>query len=125
MRFYKDGEKMNNHDEIVSYYVINKELKMSAPKLSGQVGHVLTKIIMKYQHEEDFKEWYNDGEGNQTKIILKGSQKELEKLIALGWEFQKDLGRTEIISGSLTCVGLKPMKKSEVFEKFKSNTLSV
>lgn len=110
---------MNNLDEVVSYYVVNKELGMSAPKLAGQISHVATKIAMKYQNEEDFKEWYSDGNGDQTKIILRGSEKELMKLIDLGWEFQRDLGRTEIAANSLTCVGLKPMRKQEVIEKFK------
>lgn len=110
---------MNNLDEVVSYYVVNKELGMSAPKLASQISHVATKIAIKYQDEEDFKEWYLDGDGNQTKIVLRGSEKELMKLIDLGWEFQRDLGRTEIASDSLTCVGLKPMRKQEVLEKFK------
>lgn len=110
---------MNNLEEVVSYYVVNKELTMSAPKLAGQISHVATKIAIKYQNEEDFKEWYLDGVGDQTKIILRGSEKELMKLIDLGWESQRDLGRTEIASNSLTCVGLKPMKKQEVLDKFK------
>lgn len=110
---------MNFLDEIVSYYVVNKEINMTAPKLSGQVGHVATKIAVKYNHELAFKEWFNNGEGSQAKIILRGSKKELEKLIEIGWEFTIDEGRTEIPENSLTVVGLKPMKKSEVIEKFK------
>lgn len=101
---------MEKKDEIVQYFVVNKELEMSAPKLAAQIAHVATIMTLKYQNEESFQKWFSD---SQTKIVLSGKEKDLKKLIELGFDFIIDEGRTEIPKNSLTVVGLKPMLKSE------------
>ena len=97
-------------DEIVQYFVINKELNMSRGKTAAQVAHVATKIALKYQNDENFYNWF---EGSQTKIVLEAKEKELHKLIQMGFEYVLDEGRTEITPNSLTVVGLNPMNKEE------------
>jgi peptidyl-tRNA hydrolase len=102
-------------DELIQYYVVNKDLNMSAGKIAGQVAHVATIIaedmLSKSKSEILFKEWLL--KNNQKKIILRGKQKDLEKLVDQGFYYIKDIGLTEIPEGSLTCVGLGVMWKSE------------
>jgi len=99
-------------DEIVQYFIVNSELNMSAGKVGAQIGHVATIIAVEYSNSEneDFDNWY---ENDQKKIILRGKQKDLEKLIDAGFYYIRDNGLTEIPSGSLTCCGLPPMPKNE------------
>jgi len=99
-----------NNDEIVQYFVVNKDLSMTPGKIASQVAHVATKITMDMEKIPEFYSWYN--RYNQKKIILKGKQKDLEKLIKQKFYYIKDLGLTEVPKESLTVVGLKPMRKS-------------
>ncbi len=101
---------MEKKDEIVQYYVVNKELNMSGPKMAAQVAHVATDVALKYQYDKEFIEWKK---GSKTKIILSGKEKDLRKLKEQGFEYQIDEGRTEILENSLTVVGLTPMWKSQ------------
>jgi PTH2 family peptidyl-tRNA hydrolase len=96
-------------DEIVQYFVVNKDVEMSKGKMAVQVAHVATIIALKYINTGDFKEWY---EGNQKKIVLQGNKKDLLKLIVKGFDFIRDNGLTEIEKDTLTCVGLQPMRRS-------------
>lgn len=106
------------NDELVQYFVVNKELEMSVGKIAAQVAHVATLATSDilspigrfsvYHHS--FLQWLA---ANQKKIILKGKQKDLEKLIGEGFFYIRDNGLTEIPAGSLTVVGLPPMKKSD------------
>lgn len=100
-------------DEIVQYYVVNKELNMSTGKIAVQVAHVAIMIALDGGNGKipKFHDWYTNYD--QKKIILKGKQKDLEKLIKQGFYYVRDLGLTEIEEGSLTVVGLYPMWKSE------------
>jgi len=61
---------------------------------------------------DDWKQWYNNGK-NQKKIILRGKEKQLLKLIDQGFYYIRDKGLTELSNGTLTAVGLPPMKRSE------------
>ena len=99
-----------NKNEIVQYFVVNKELNMSPGKIAVQVAHVATIITIKHIEDYMFWKWFNS---DQKKIILKGKQKDLERLIKQGFYYVRDLGLTEIEEGSLTVVGLYPMWKSE------------
>ena len=120
-------------DELVQYYIVNSELKMSTGKVSAQVAHVASDIASDLSSEQDyefikimgrtqdpdylfhceqcekFTKWQ---ENDQPKIILRGKLNEMEKLIKQGWYFIRDNGRTEIPIGSLTCIGYPPEYKS-------------
>lgn len=99
-------------EEIIEYFVVNSELNMSAGKVAAQVGHVATIIAVEnsIKRWDLFWQWY---ESDQKKIILRGKQKDLEKLIDAGFYYIRDNGLTEIPKESLTVVGLPPMLKSD------------
>lgn len=109
---------MKEHDEneLVQYYIVNKDLNMSSGKIAAQVAHVATIIAIeegtstKPNNHDNFNEWYSN---DQKKIILAGHQKDLEKLVEQEFYYIKDNGLTEIVSGSLTCVGLGVMSRKE------------
>nr|WP_262370951.1 aminoacyl-tRNA hydrolase [Rossellomorea vietnamensis] len=103
---------------MVQYYVVNKELDMSAGKIAAQTAHAATISTIdmlsdssKFPEFRDvFIQWYQTG---MTKIVLRGRQKDLERLAEKGFYTVHDSGRTEIASGSLTVIAMPPMPKSE------------
>ncbi len=106
---------MKNPDELIQYYIVNKDLNMSVSKIATQVAHVVTIISLNESKFPSFRytrweEWYNQG---QKKIILKASEKKLKELIMIGFYHIKDFGLTEILGGSLTCVGSGVMTRVE------------
>ena len=123
---------MEDKNEIVQYFIVNSEIKISAPKLSAQIGHVATIItheITKIMYQpiseneayinpniliniDDWIKWYDNGKG-QKKIILRGKEKQLLKLIDQGFYYIRDNGLTELLPNTLTVCGLPPMKRSE------------
>jgi PTH2 family peptidyl-tRNA hydrolase len=107
-----------NKNEIVQYFVVNSEVKMSTGKIAAQVAHAETMILIDMclfkESKENIKllwDWYNDYE--QKKIILSGKEKDLIKLIDKGFYRVVDNGYTEIPKGTLTVVGLPLMRRSE------------
>jgi peptidyl-tRNA hydrolase len=98
-------------DELVQYYIVNKDLGMSSRKIAAQVAHVATIIASEECENSKFSEWYIIH--NQKKIILGGHKKVLEKLVEQGFYYIKDNGLTEIPPNSLTCVGLGVMTREE------------
>ena len=117
MNILNRGEVM---DEIVQYFVVNKDLGMSTGKTSAQVAHVATMIAVHFAmidtDNKDFWYWYNID--NQKKIILQGKQKDLDRLSEHFFSI-RDNGLTEIPKNSLTVIGLPPMKKSEAKQYIK------
>jgi len=121
---------MKDENEIIQYFVVNNEIKISAPKLSAQIGHVATIItheITKIMYQslngeyinpniliniDDWIKWYDNGK-NQKKIILAGKEKQLLKLIDQGFYYIRDNGCNELLPNTLTVCGLPPMKRSE------------
>jgi len=104
-------------DELILYFIVNQELNMSKGKIAVQVAHVATIIAFenlyncKNANEHiKFMEWYKN---DQKKIVLRGKQKDLEKLVEQGFYYIRDNGLTEVAHGSLTCVSLGVMRKSE------------
>lgn len=97
-------------EEIVQYYIVNQQLKMSAGKVAAQVAHAATQGVLQYHRQPLFSDWLSSG---QTKIILKANQVDLENLVEQGYVSIKDAGRTEIEAGSLTVVCLPPMRKKD------------
>jgi peptidyl-tRNA hydrolase len=104
-------------DELIQYYVVNndliKEYDMSPGKIAAQVAHVATIIAIDNMNNIDRTKFYNWMEEGQKKIVLRGNQKDLEKLVNMGFNHVRDLGLTEIPANSLTVVGLGVMLRSE------------
>lgn len=107
--------------DLVQYFIVNQDLKMSSGKTAAQVAHAATLSTINlmssespfHEKRDDFVEWVQSG---MKKVILKGKQTELEKLEKRGFFSIRDSGLTEIKSGSLTVIALPPMEKSEAKE---------
>ncbi|GIQ68284.1 peptidyl-tRNA hydrolase [Xylanibacillus composti] len=104
-------------DEIVQYYVVNEELNMSPGKLAAQIAHAATWMALdlaspvssKFPEFHDyFKQWFREG---MKKVVLRGNQQQLERLIQHDFYHIQDSGLTEVPRGALTVVGLPPMPK--------------
>ncbi|MWV44797.1 hypothetical protein GRF59_14345 [Paenibacillus sp. HJL G12] len=63
-------------NEIVQYFVVNKELNMSPGKIAAQVAHVATNITHNENEAGLWSEWH---ENELPKIILRGREKDLIK----------------------------------------------
>lgn len=104
------------NDELIAYFIINKDLGMSAGKLATQVAHVATLIACIQPNLGDrnkvaaFSNWYGK---DQKKVILEAHEKDLLKLVDKGFYYIRDNGLTEIPANSLTCVGLVVMTREE------------
>lgn len=108
--------KVHDENELVQYYIVNKDLGMSPGKIAGQVAHVCRRITHWYNYENclEFVNYTNWIENySEKKIILEANQKTLEKLKEQGFFYVEDNGLTEIAPGSLTCVGLGVMTRKE------------
>lgn len=109
--------KFDKSNELIQYYIVNKDLNMSIGKTSAQVGHVVRRIsdwINTNASEKEldkYNKWVT--EFSEKKIILEAHEKTLEKLVDKGFFYVKDNGLTEIAPGSLTVVGLGIMTREE------------
>ena len=125
------NQQQNCTYEYTMYIIVNSDLKMSKGKIGAQVGHAVEMIAQKIYEwyanintpkiKEiilDYKKYLIDG---RKKIILKGTQKDLEELKTESDAVHViDAGRTEIPAGSLTAVAFLPNNKNvERFKNFK------
>ncbi|AEO93584.1 peptidyl-tRNA hydrolase [Bacillus phage G] len=103
--------------EIVQYHIVNSDLikayNVPSSKMSVQIGHGCTIIAVEYGHTNLFKEWYGERGNKQKKIVLRGKEKELNKLIELGAIPVYDNGINHVPPGSMTEVVFPPMPKEE------------
>ncbi len=98
--------------------IINKSLKMSKGKVLSQFGHAIDGIIdVMKNHPEREKIWRMSG---NAKITLKASFEEIKEIL---YEVKKmrlpyyqvfDAGKTQIPTGSLTCLIIGPASGSEL-----------
>ncbi len=99
--------------------VVRKDLKMSKGKMAAQVSHAAVDSALK-SNARKRRAWMKEG---QKKVVLYASdEKELlkiaEKCKKLNINFSAivDAGLTELIPGTLTCVGIGP-DKEEIINK--------
>ncbi len=99
--------------ELVQYIIINKDYigKIDAAKFGVHIGHVCTICALAEQGNSNFQKWYKKGT-LQKKIILIASTKKLEKLEKHFYSV-RDLGFTEVESGTLLAVSLGIMSRKE------------
>ena len=120
-------ENRDISDELVQYFVVNSELNMSAGKIAAQVAHVQTIVMEELRYLEltehrntDYSNYQNWRLDQQKKIVLRGKQKDLERLMKSdNWFHIRDNGLTEIPPNSLTVVGCLPNYKSVLKEQIK------
>lgn len=109
-------------EKIVQFIIVRTDLNMTHGKMAAQVAHASLKSVLPYQNDQHVKSWLS---GKFTKIVLR--VKNFNQLRKLCDNFKADgiihkeiwdLCLTEIQreteSGTLTCVGLKPIPKSLV-----------
>ncbi|WP_166244348.1 aminoacyl-tRNA hydrolase [Paenibacillus turpanensis] len=104
-----------NESNLVQYYVVNRDLQMSDGKIAAQVAHAAVTVTLhclfqQEQNHDTFQAWLSSG---QKKIVLGGSEEQVNELANAGYLSIRDAGHTEVPSGSLTVVALPPMEKEE------------
>lgn len=108
------SQKFKEHDanELIQYYIVNKDLEMSKGKIASQVAHASMVIALRDQNDEKFKQWKNS---IMKKIILMAHEKDLLKLKdkVEGSILIVDKGFTEIEPNSNTVLGLPVMTRLE------------
>ncbi|MFF2531372.1 aminoacyl-tRNA hydrolase [Brevibacillus sp. NPDC058079] len=113
-------QKYQSETDLVQYFIVNKDLKMSPGKIGAQIAHVQAKIIdccsKRDASGEESVRYYQDWfESKDRKIIvLSGKEKALLKLMDQGWFYNRDNGLTEVPADSLTCIGYYPMPKYQM-----------
>ena len=117
---------MNNP---IQYFVLNGTLKMTKGKLCSQVAHATTVVIediLQFYYESKiatkeyntYLKWKQEG---CAKIVLVGTTTQLKELSKLPNAFPiYDAGKTQVDTGSLTCVGFYPSSNmKDVLEGYK------
>ena len=108
-------------EECKMVIVVRSDLKMSKGKIAAQASHAAVNCAFasKKKDPRTFSEWYEGS--NQRKVVLKVDS--LEKLLEIKAAADAnrivnslitDAGRTEIPSGTITCIGLGPTKDSVI-----------
>lgn len=102
--------------------VVRSDLKMSPGKTGAQCAHAAVLCYSKAAETkpEHLNAWLNLG---QPKVVLRvGSQSEIDYLAKIASEknvingLVRDAGRTEVIAGTITVLGIGPDTKSKVDE---------
>ncbi|PLS19482.1 hypothetical protein CVD28_03435 [Bacillus sp. M6-12] len=103
--------------ELIQYHIVNmdliKEHQVPASKIGVQIAHGATIIAVEFGHTPVFIEWYGEKGNKQKKIVLRGKEKELKKLIELGAFPVIDNGHNYVPPGSMTEVVFPPMLREE------------
>lgn len=102
--------------------VFRNDLKLGKGKIAGQVAHAAVEsyILTFKKNPQDCEGWLNTG---QKKVVLKIDSK--EELLALFMSVKnrfpcvliKDAARTQLPAPDVTCLGIGPIRESEV-DKF-------
>lgn len=101
---------------IIMYFVINSDLNMSKGKCCSQVAHVtqeITERIIRSAYDStklpEYYQTYMKWKNGSAKIVLKAPEEKLKELMKLDHCVAiHDAGRTQVESGSLTCIGFYP-----------------
>jgi len=116
----KHVDGIDKDNELVQYFVVNKDLGMSAGKVGAQVAHVATATAVARFRDENmslydktnFDIWCDIA---MVKVVLEASEEEMLRLLGEHEEFYTmvDEGRTEVANNSLTVIGMMPMKRKD------------
>lgn len=102
--------------------VVRSDLKMSPGKIGAQCAHAAILCHTKAEKTKaaHLEAWLNLG---QPKVVLRiGSQAEIEYLAKIATEkhvvngLVRDAGRTEVLAGTITVLGIGPDTKSKIDE---------
>jgi len=103
---------MNDNNELIQYFIVNKDLNMSAGKIAAQVSHAAMLIALRDQHEEKFKQWLKIA---IKKVVLKANENEIIKVYEKlpNAKLIIDNGHTEVPPQSKTVLGFPIMSREE------------
>ena len=97
--------------------VVRNDLKLPKGKMSAQVGHAATEAVLR-SHKDYLSKWRSEG---MKKVVLKAAdEKELFKIkqeaedAGLVTAVITDAGRTVVMPGTVTCLGIGPDKEEKV-----------
>lgn len=117
-------------------FIVNSDLGMGKGKIAGQVAHAVVyymeELLLYLEGEapenkdlyEKFIVWREEEHGLMKKIVLKSSEKEMEKVLCdlavRGIEkfAVYDRGLTQIEPGSFTCIIVEPLEEDICDELF-------
>ncbi|MFC1648792.1 peptidyl-tRNA hydrolase Pth2 [Nanoarchaeota archaeon] len=97
--------------------VVRMDLKLPKGKMAAQAAHASSEAVLR-SDKEKVKKWRNQG---QMKVVLKASGlKELRQLnkdakeLGLVTALITDAGKTVIMPGTVTCLGIGPDEAEKV-----------
>ncbi len=102
-------------EELKQVIVVRKDLKMGKGKTAAQVAHATLTVADKSEHT-----WEWLGQGQKKSILVCEDEKELlqifkeAKKAGLPAEIIIDAGRTQVPTGTKTCVGIGPAPGKEI-----------
>lgn len=97
--------------------LVREDLKLSKGKMAAQVSHAAVDCLLK-SHKDDMLPWKEQG---MKKVILK--VKDLDELLKYKEEAEdaklmccliRDQGRTEVMPGTITCLGIGPDREDKI-----------
>ncbi len=101
-------KEIKDENELIQYFVVNQDLDLSPQKLAIHIAHIATSLGYQLFYNYVYNQWVL---GKQKKILLKGSQKDLEYLLKYGYFFDRDLDVDN--SDVIIAIGLPPMARKE------------
>ncbi len=97
--------------------LVRSDLKLPKGKMAAQVAHASTETVLK-SHKDDLSKWRSEG---MKKVVLKvEDEKELLKYknhaedAGLMTALITDAGRTVVMPGTMTCLGIGPDKEEKI-----------
>lgn len=119
-----------NENELVQYFLVNKDLGMKKGKIAAQVAHAATIYTRRMlencntsrtflAERERFEQWYYSV---QKKIIVKAPQEMMERYekSSIGYISIRDKGYTQIPENSLTVITLGVQHRGCVNEEVRN-----
>ena len=101
--------------------MVRKDLDLSPGKLAVQVAHASISALDDIS-QSIYDIWFADGD-HQKKVVLQVEDEDeligiMEECEAIGLPYASvvDAGRTEIRSGTMTCIGIGPHKNEVIDE---------
>lgn len=119
-------KKMTN-EELRIYVILRTDIEIPKGKAFAQVGHAVlgTAITVAHQNPKLLEEYMGHGDASvvdegQAKIVLRGKEKDLHraatelKELGIPYALIQDAGRTVFPEPTFTCIGIGPVRKSEL-----------
>lgn len=106
-----------NEAEYKQVIVVRQDLKLSKGKMAAQASHASVEATLR-SHKDDITAWRKQG---MKKSVLKVPDK--KELMIIKSEAEEeglvtavitDAGKTQILPGSITCVGIGPAKSEKI-----------